>query len=74
MSRREGDHSSGSDFNDQLQNDDMLMVEDIPRGKKPKTEITKDDIRVDVRVMLDIKDEDVKTDELRSTLAACSIA
>ena len=73
MSKRREDeeHSSGSDFNDQLTIEGMLEIEDIKPGKK--TGDTKNK-KADVRALLGIKEEDIKRDELRNALAAHSIA
>jgi hypothetical protein len=64
--REDEEHSSGSDFNDQLTIEGMLEIEDIKPGKK--TGDTKNK-KADVRTLLGIKEEDIKRDELRNALA-----
>jgi len=68
--RDDEDHSSGSDFNDQLTIEGMLEIEDIRPGKK--TGDAKN-VKGDVRALLGIKEEDIKRDELRTALASHSI-
>ena len=64
--REDEEHSSGSDFNDQLTIEGMLEIEDIKPGKKTGDNTN---MKADVRTLLGIKEEDIKRDELRDALA-----